>query len=179
MSPSERAVALLDAARTRRDIRRLAPQLDADEALRRAVWTEGRRRGAELPEAALSWSARRLLRVARGRAAAAQARRNPIAIDEGFVCGACGREVPPHGRTARNHCPWCLCSLHVDVVPGDRASGCGALMDPVALELDGGVPVLHHRCRGCGAQVRVRVLTDGDVPDDWDAVIRISAEPRG
>lgn len=172
-------MALLDAAHTRRDIRRLAPALDDEPALRRAVWAEGLRRGAELPDEAVGWPARRLLRVARGRSGAARARSNPIAIDEGFRCGACGRQVPPHGRTARNHCPWCLCSLHVDVVPGDRASTCGALMDPVALELVGGAPVLHHRCRGCGARVRVRVLTDGAVPDDWDTVIRLSAEPGG
>ncbi len=51
-------------------------------------------------------------------------------------------------------------------------------MDPVGLELEGGNPVLHHRCRACGATGRVRVLTDGDVPDDWDAVIALSARPE-
>lgn len=175
MTPRERAMALLDAAHRRRDIDRLAPELDADADVRRAVWEEGRRRGVELDDEALSWPARRLLRVARGRAATAQVRRNPIAVDESFACAHCGRSVPAHGRTARNHCPFCLRSVHVDVVPGDRAADCGGIMHPVGFELDGGAPTLRHRCGRCGHEARVRVLTDGQVPDDWDAVVRVSA----
>lgn len=175
MTLRDRAAALLDSLESRREITRAAPALDADAELRRAVWEEGRRRGAELDEAALRWPAKRLLRVARGRAGAAQVRRNPIAVDEGFSCGHCGRDVPPHGRTARNHCPWCLRSRHVDEVPGDRAAECGGLMDPVRMEIEGGSPALWHRCRSCGAERRVRVLTDGEVPDDWAAVVQVSA----
>ncbi len=178
MTDEQRAIDLLDAARTRGDIGRLAPLLDADEALRRAVWVVGRERGAPLDEEALRWPARRLLRVARNREAAARARSNPIARDEPFVCGHCGRAVPPHGRTARNHCPWCLRSRHVDVVPGDRASDCGGLMDPSSVELAGGRPVVVHRCRTCGATARVRALLDGDVPDDWSVIVSVSAGER-
>ena len=47
--------------------------------------------------------------------------------DSGFVCANCGREVPPLGYSSRNHCPYCLCSLHVDVNPGDRAADCGGI----------------------------------------------------
>lgn len=166
---------ILDAARRRADVKRLASELDGDPELRMAVWEEGRRRGVALEEAALDWSARRLLRVARGRSAEAQRRRNPIHVDEGFDCAHCGKAVPPHGRTARNHCPWCLRSVHVDVVPGDRAADCGGILDPVRMELAGGTPTLTHVCRRCRAERRVRVLRDGDVPDDWSAVIKLSA----
>ena len=175
MTLRERAVALLEEATSRRAINRLAASLDQDPDLRRAVWDEGRRRGVELDETALRWPARRLLRVARGREAEARQRHNPIAVDESFDCGHCGTRVPAHGRTARNHCPRCLRSLHVDDVPGDRAADCGGLMDPVGFELKGGHPTLRHRCRRCGAERRVRVIMDGDVSDDWSAVVKISA----
>ena len=36
-------------------------------------------------------------------------------IDENFICEVCGKEVKKLGYTARNHCPHCLCSKHVDV----------------------------------------------------------------
>ena len=51
--------------------------------------------------------------------------------DDGFVCVNCGFEVEPLGKTSRNHCPRCLCSLHVDVLPGDRANPCGGILRPV------------------------------------------------
>ena len=37
------------------------------------------------------------------------------------------------GSNHRNHCPNCLCSMHVDHEPGDRESDCGSIMDPVAV----------------------------------------------
>ena len=56
--------------------------------------------------------------------------------DAGFICRNCGREVPPLGYSSRNHCPFCLCSLHVDVLPGDRAADCGGILDPVRADPD-------------------------------------------
>ena len=37
--------------------------------------------------------------------------------DDGFVCARCGAEVRPLGYSSRNHCPFCLWSLHVDTSP--------------------------------------------------------------
>jgi hypothetical protein len=175
VTDAERARELLERARTRGDIRALAPRLDDDPDLRRAVLDEGRRRGVELPDDAIDWPAKRLLRVARGREAEARMRTTPIHRDEAFTCAHCGGDVPPHGRTARDHCPWCLRSLHVDVVPGDRAASCHGVLDPVAFELVGGQPVLRHRCRRCGTERRVRAVTDGEVPDDWEALVALSS----
>ncbi len=56
--------------------------------------------------------------------------------DSGFICEHCGREVPPLGYTSRNHCPYCLWSLHVDENPGDRASEGRAPLEPVFAEPD-------------------------------------------
>ncbi len=57
------------------------------------------------------------------------------ACSEVFPCKNCGHVVVPAGAGSahRNHCPNCLCSLHVDEEPGDRASACGGLMEPVAV----------------------------------------------
>ena len=77
--------------------------------------------------------------------------------DAGFVCRNCRKEVEPLGKTSRNHCPFCLCSLHVDVMPGDRANDCGGIMEPIRVETDPrkGYIILH-RCRKCGAVGRNR-----------------------
>jgi hypothetical protein len=172
VNPARRAAReLLDLATTRGTIKRLAERLDQDPELRRAVWEEGNARGAGLDEDALGWTATKLLRKARARETDARERLNPIRRDEAFTCLHCGLEVGPLGRTARDHCPRCLRSQHVDVVPGDRASECGALMDPVGAELVAGSAVLHHLCRRCGARRRVRAVED----DDWEAVTKTSA----
>ena len=56
--------------------------------------------------------------------------------DNGFICENCGHEVLPLGYTSRNHCPKCLASKHVDVLPGDRQNTCGGVMDAIKVEPD-------------------------------------------
>ena len=57
------------------------------------------------------------------------------ACRDAFTCKVCGRLCTPEsaGSDHRNHCPNCLSSLHVDIEPGDRASDCGGIMEPVAV----------------------------------------------
>ena len=55
-------------------------------------------------------------------------------IDENFICEVCGSKVEKLGYTARDHCPYCLSSKHVDINPGDRENKCQGLMKPVAIE---------------------------------------------
>ena len=97
--------------------------------------------------------------------------------DSGFLCLSCGKSVPPLGRTSRNHCPFCLCSLHVDVNPGDRAAGCGGIMDAVKAIPDPRAGfILVHRCRVCGALRRCKAAY-GNVPapDDVEKLIALTA----
>ena len=54
-------------------------------------------------------------------------------IDEGFRCRVCKKDVLPLSYTARDHCPYCLCSLHVDINPGDRACLCKGILRPIGL----------------------------------------------
>ena len=80
-----------------------------------------------------------------------------------FLCKLCRRTVAPEGAGSahRNHCPYCLASLHLDVVPGDRAADCGGVMEPVAVWVrKGGEWAVIHRCRACGALRSNRVAAD-------------------
>lgn len=94
-----------------------------------------------------------------------------------FDCRVCGASVPPlEGGGYRNHCPYCLHSLHVDVNPGDRASECGGVLEPVGVEPGKKGWVIVHRCRSCGAMRRNRAaLDDPGVSDDYDVILAISA----
>lgn len=174
----KRVAALLDAARTRSDCKRLGAWLDDEDGapLRQPLLDEAARRGVELPDPAVGWPGKRLLRRARGTEAQARQRRNPIRIDEAFDCLHCGRPVPRGVSRVRDHCPGCLRSLHVDDVPGDRAADCGGLMDPVGIDLGGRAEVvIRYRCRRCGYEHRNRAAIDVDPPDDPALLRRLVA----
>ena len=83
--------------------------------------------------------------------------------NDSFTCKMCGRPVVPEGAGSehRNHCPNCLASLHADNEPGDRASGCGGIMEPVAVWVrKGGEWAVIHRCRRCGVLSSNRIAAD-------------------
>ena len=158
-----RAASLVAQAASRAAQKRLGRVLDdGPPALRQAVVLVARQRGVDLPDEAASWPGKRLLRRAQGREDGARVRTNPIRVDEAFTCGACGAEVSPGGGRVRDHCPRCLTSRHVDVVPGDRAAGCGALLPAVGLEVLGGDAVLRFACSACDHTIRVRAHPDDD-----------------
>ena len=97
---------------------------------------------------------------------------------DAFTCKVCGRLVTPEnaGSGHRNHCPNCLSSLHLDVEPGDRAAGCGGIMEPVAVWVRrGGEWAVIHRCRRCGALSSNRVAAD----DNPVKLMSIAVRPLG
>jgi hypothetical protein len=124
---------------------------------------------------------------------ASEARRFRHSRNEGFVCERCGADVAPLAKgSCRNHCPQCLWSKHVDDVPGDRAAGCGGLMEPVAVEQDGRRGwMIVHRCTRCGMVRRNKAaLTDPVQPDRLPVLLDVArhrsrqsgpglASPRG
>ncbi|MFA6981935.1 MAG: RNHCP domain-containing protein [Patescibacteria group bacterium] len=70
-----------------------------------------------------------------------------------FICAFCGKKVDflAPGTKNRNHCLFCLYSLHVDDTSGDRRSGCGGLMEPIGkFYKSDGEEMLVHRCQKCG-----------------------------
>jgi len=104
-------------------------------------------------------------------------RKNFIKNDAGFICSNCGKSVEPLGSSSRDHCPFCLHSLHVDVIPGDRASECGGLLVPIAAEVEArrGFMIIY-RCKKCGAIKRNKSAHDAKVqPDNMDLLIALTA----
>jgi len=91
--------------------------------------------------------------------------------EEPFTCEHCNQAVSPLGKgTYRNHCPFCLYSKHVDELgPGDRASVCHGLMEPIAIDSDGKRGwLIVHRCQACGKQIRNKAAPDDDLTT-WSA----------
>lgn len=85
------------------------------------------------------------------------------ACNESFTCKVCGRLVVPNGAGSdhRNHCPYCLASMHLDIEPGDREADCGGAMEPVAVWVrKNGEWAIIHRCKICGALSSNRIAAD-------------------
>lgn len=93
----------------------------------------------------------------------------------GFICLNCKAEVLPLSKGSyRNHCPFCLYSLHVDEEPGDRKSDCLGMMIPVCVKYNTqkGWQILH-KCRKCGFE-RYNIVNDDEIqPDNMELVIEI------
>ena len=82
---------------------------------------------------------------------------------DSFVCKVCGRLVVSAGAGSshRNHCPYCLSSLHLDNEPGDREANCGGIMDPIGVWIrKNGEWAIIYRCRRCGHLSSNRVAAD-------------------
>lgn len=88
---------------------------------------------------------------------------------ENFTCEQCGESITGNGYT--NHCPHCLWSKHVDIYPGDRASDCGGLMEPVGAEQKGSETIIIHRCIRCGHMKPNRAAPE----DNFDLLIELVA----
>lgn len=93
-----------------------------------------------------------------------------------FICSHCLQTVAPEadGTMHRNHCPHCLWSMHVDLTPGDRRSGCRGDMEPVAVWVRyGGEWAIIHRCTRCGALRSNRIAGD----DSDIALMSLAVKP--
>jgi DNA-directed RNA polymerase subunit RPC12/RpoP len=84
---------------------------------------------------------------------------------DSFKCHHCGMQVLVDmiGTKHRNHCPYCLWSLHVDIRPGDRVALCNGLMQPISVFArdDGEISIIH-RCTVCGTLKINRIAGDDD-----------------
>lgn len=91
-----------------------------------------------------------------------------------FRCVNCKRMIsaPGFGTEQRNHCPFCLFSLHVDTSPGDRKSECGSKMEPIAIWVKKLEWILLHRCMGCGVIHSNRIAPD----DNESYLIHLAAQ---
>lgn len=90
--------------------------------------------------------------------------------DEKFICEHCGAEVDELGYTARDHCPKCLYSKHVDILPGDRQNNCHGLLEPIGIEKFKDTYKIVYRCERCRKTHRNIVAKD----DNMDEIIRLT-----
>ena len=91
-----------------------------------------------------------------------------IPRQEPFICEHCEAEVTPLSRgTYRDHCPKCLWSKHVDAEgPGDRASECQGLLQPIAIDQDGKKGwVIVYACERCGKEGSNRAAPDDEIAE--------------
>ena len=90
--------------------------------------------------------------------------------DEKFICENCNKEVNPLGYTARDHCPYCLYSKHVDINPGDRANTCKGLLKPIGIEKFKDTYKIIYKCESCNQLHRNIMAKD----DNMDLIIELS-----
>lgn len=93
-----------------------------------------------------------------------------IMKDEVFSCEHCGKKVDKLEYSARDHCPFCLYSKHVDLFPGDRKNNCQGLLEPVGIEKFRHTFKIIYRCVKC-KQLHKNIMAKDD---NMDLVISLS-----
>ena len=147
--------------RSRGELKRLAKEIDKNSEQRRLLEESLRRQGADIEE---EWPAKKLLRLFLDRSAESQVRKNPIHRNEGFICVHCQADIIKSRGKIRDHCPLCLRGVHLDIIPGDRASKCHGKLVPIAFTLDHGSVRIQYRCMRCTHQYQVDAHPDDQVP---------------
>ena len=95
-----------------------------------------------------------------------------IMRDENFICENCGKEVTKLKYTARDHCPNCLFSKHVDINPGDRENNCLGLLKPIGIEKFKDTYKIIYKCLKCKELHKNIVAND----DNIDLIIELSVQ---
>ena len=71
--------------------------------------------------------------------------------DSGFICRTCKKNVQPLKYSSRDHCTKCLCSIHIDINPGDRANTCLGTLIPVDVTINNKKGyIITYKCDKCG-----------------------------
>jgi len=92
-------------------------------------------------------------------------------IDEGFTCEFCHQKVEKLNYTARDHCPFCLYSKHVDINPGDRQNDCKGLLKPINIEKFKNTYKIIYKCQKCN-QLHKNIIANDD---DFNKIIELSS----
>ena len=90
--------------------------------------------------------------------------------DEEFICENCGMKVDKLGYTSRDHCPYCLCSKHVDINPGDRLNKCKGVLIPIDVEKYKDTYKIIYKCNKCN-EIHKNIMAQDD---DLNKIIEIS-----
>lgn len=92
-------------------------------------------------------------------------------LDEEFICLNCGKKVSKLNYSSRDHCPYCLYSLHVDINPGDRQNTCKGLLKPIDIEKYKDTYKIIYKCTACGELHKNIMAKD----DNYDEILKISS----
>ena len=93
-------------------------------------------------------------------------------IDESFICENCKKVVEKLNYTARDHCPYCLYSKHVDINPGDRANECKGLLQPIDIEKFKNTYKIVYKCKKCNETHKNIMAID----DNMDLIIQLTVK---
>lgn len=91
-------------------------------------------------------------------------------IDESFICEHCKQEVKKLNYSARDHCPHCLYSKHVDINPGDRENNCQGLLKPIGIEKFKDTYKILYECVRCHQNHKNIMAND----DNMEIIINLS-----
>ena len=91
-------------------------------------------------------------------------------LDEEFICINCGKKVPKLNYSSRDHCPYCLYSLHVDINPGDRQNTCQGILEPIDIEKFKDTYKIIYKCEKCNQMHKNIMAKD----DNYDLIIELS-----
>lgn len=91
-------------------------------------------------------------------------------IDEEFICDNCNKYVEKLNYTARDHCPNCLYSKHVDINPGDRLNKCQGLLKPISIEKYKNTYKIIYKCLKCN-KIHKNIMA---FDDNYDKIIELS-----
>lgn len=102
------------------------------------------------------------------------------AQNQSFICKRCHKHVMAvTNGSYRNHCPFCLYSVHVDNQPGDRGQECHGLMKPINVVFNSkkGFQIVQ-QCLQCGIK-KVNVLALNTIQEDnYDLIIQLQRHPK-
>lgn len=93
-----------------------------------------------------------------------------VKLDEEFICENCNKEVKELGYSSRDHCPFCLYSKHVDILPGDRLNSCKGLLEPTGIEKFKNTFKIIYKCQKCKQEHKNIIAID----DNMDLIINLS-----
>lgn len=91
--------------------------------------------------------------------------------DEEFICRHCLKKVSKLGYTSRDHCPYCLYSIHIDNLPGDRSCTCLGNLVPIGIEKSKQNQFkIIYKCDKCHT-IKKNIMANDD---DMNEIIKIS-----
>ena len=93
-------------------------------------------------------------------------------IDEEFICENCNQKVKKLNYTARDHCPNCLYSKHLDINPGDRQNNCHGLLEPISIEKYKNTYKIIYKCQKCNTIHKNIMAND----DNYEEIIKLSTK---